>query len=462
MRSCMIAVPGVARASCPCVAGASRPCSARLLRGRDARGTHGRDAHATVLIHVLRSHVLVTCCLLALGLADAFAAEATSGDLAVGAARDGGLIDSLRYKGREVLRAEKGLVAAAVTLAPAGDGTAESLLAHRAGEMLAAAVEDVRADANVLTVKGAYADGPLRVPFTRRIALDGGQRTVHVTEEADFGGLGERAVAKHALSLPLAVCKDPHLRMLAFGGAGRAEMFRMDMNDVNRGGQQLISAPRGHRPYWDIGGVQQLAGSYRIWKANHADTPAYPVDEGAGSPGWADYSEPDWGLTVVVDGPARRAPWSVEIDARKGLLTVAPHPASQLPTAAKALGKRSFGFRLVLHDTSWPATHPCELELSLYRALLKDMATGSRAPSPWVLSTPVGTADIDTIIVRERIQPSVMLRTLYRGDAWQMQGRMKTIGLQTPRNQPLAAWDACARQYLEHIRKHGLPKRGGD
>jgi hypothetical protein len=85
------------------------------------------------------------------------------------------------------------------------------------------------------------------------------------------------------------------------------------------------------------------------------------------------------------------------------------------------------------------------------------MSTSRRGKSPWVLYGPTGTADIDTIIHRERIQPSIMLRTLYRGDAWQMQARMRTIGVATPRNQPMAAWEKAAAAYLEHIRKHGLP-----
>jgi len=394
-----------------------------------------------------------------LGAPPARAEEVRSAGLAVSVRRDGcGLIDSIRFGPREVLRPGKGFVAAAVRLVPAGDGTAESLFAHRKTQALACVIEQVRGDANALLVRGAYGRGDLSVPFSRRIALLPARRTITVTEEADFRRLGEsRLVAAYALSLPLAVCKDPHLRMLAFGGAHRAERFRMDMNDVNRGGKQLISAPRGHRPYWDIGAVLQLPGSYRIWRANHADTMAYPVDEGAAAPGWADYSELDWGMTVVVDQPAARAPWAVRIDARKGVLTVAPHPASQPPASAKSLGLRRFGFRLVLHETSWPATYPCELDLKLYRALLTDLAGGRDGRSAYVLHSPVGTADADTIIHRERIQPSTILRTLYRGDAWRMQGRMKAIGVDVPRNQPMADWEASARQYLDHLRKHGLP-----
>ena len=209
----------------------------------------------------------------------------------------------------------------------------------------------------------------------------------------------------------------------------------------------------------DVAGVLQLAGSYRIWKANHADTMAYPVEEGIGAPGWADYSEFDWGITATADKPRRAAPWAIQIDARRGVFSLAPHHGSQMPVSGKSLGKRTFAFRLVLHETSWPATYPCELDFRLYEALLKDMSTGRDRPAPWVLYGPVGTADIPTIIHRERIQPSTLLRTLYRGDAWQMQGRMRTIGKATPRNQPMEKWELDARQYLDHIRKNGLPPR---
>ena len=75
-----------------------------------------------------------------------------------------------------------------------------------------------------------------------------------------------------------------------------------------------------------------------------------------------------------------------------------------------------------------------------------------------MLYGPVGTDDIDTIILRERIQPSIMLRTLYRGDAYRMQRRMRSIGVQTPRNQSMAKWEQAAKAYLEHIRAHGLGK----
>jgi len=53
----------------------------------------------------------------------------------------------------------------------------------------------------------------------------------------------------------------------------------------------------------------------------------------------------------------------------------------------------------------------------------------------------------------------VLLRTLYRGDAWQMQGRMKDIGKIVTRNQPMAnCGEQEAREYFDYLRKHGVPK----
>lgn len=398
---------------------------------------------------------------LLLAVSPAPAAELKTANLTVTVVKDGGgFVDSVRFRGRRVIAAAKGFHGAAVVLTDAGDGAAASLFAHKASVDLKPAIREVRTDAAGLTVTGSYTGGKVHVPFTRRLRLDAATDTLHVTEQADFTALPARyAVGKHELHLPLVLHKDPHVRMFGFGGARRAELFRMDMNDLNRGGKQLISAPRGHWPYWDVAGVLQMPGSYRIWKANHADTMAYPVEAARGAPGWADYSEPDWGVSAVVNHPAKAAPWSIRIDARRGRFTVAPHPPSQLPLPGREYGKRTFSFRLIFHEKSWPATIACELPFDRYRELLEHLSVGSRGrKQPYVLYGPIGTADVDTIIFRERIQPSVILRTLYRGDAWRMQGRMKSIGKSVPRNQPMAAWETAAKQYLDHIRRHGVPK----
>lgn len=366
-----------------------------------------------------------------------------------------GFIDAIRFAGREVVKAPAGLAGGSVTLTLAGKGTLESLFPHRTSRLLTAALNDVQGTGDLLAVQGVYTDGQQRIPFSRQIHLE--KDTLTVQETVDFNGLDPRyVVASYSLDLALVLTEDPHERMFAFGCAHRAELFRMDMNDLQRS-DQLISAPRGHWPYWDLGGVLQLADSYQVWRANHADTMAYPLDEGRGAPGWADYSEPDWGLTAVVEKAAEVAPWAIRIDARQGVFSLAPYPASQMPVAGQDLGRHTFQFQLILHETSWPATYPCELELELYRKLLETLKGSGEKAQPWVLAGLVGTADIPTIIQRERIQPSVILRTLYRGDAWRMRALMQTIGKDGPRHQPLEQWEQEAKEYLDHIRRNGLP-----
>jgi len=364
-----------------------------------------------------------------------------------------GFIDIIRLGSRELVKAEKDFVGASVALTPAGDGTAGSLFTNAAAEILAAHIDGIQAsaDGTVFTVRGSYAGTRHRVPFGRTLTVDAANQTIEVEEATDFSQLDPAVlVSRYVLRLPLACGTNEHDRMFGFGGARRAELFRMDMNDIARRDQN-ISAPRGHWPYWDIGGVQYVADSYQIWKANHADTPAYPLEEGTNGPGWADYSERDAGLTVAVTAPVQSAPWSITINARAGVVSIAPFPPSQMPAAGRSLGVRRFHFRLLAHEGSWPATAPCELPFPTYEAFLASIPY-------YQLAWAVGTSDIPTVIRRERVQPSVILRLLYRGDAWQMTGRMKTIGINRPRYQSWEQWEADAHLYLAYLRTNGLPR----
>ena len=391
-----------------------------------------------------------------------FASLASAAEVAVVVTKDGcGLIDSLRFGERQALRAPPDFRGAAVTLAPAGDGSAASLFGRTVSATLHTKLDSVEGT-NPVIARGSYIDGALRIPFRRSVAVKG--QVVTVQEETDYGAVpASHLVASHALRLPLVVTDDEHDRLLAFGGGRRAEMFRMDMNDERRR-NQLLSDNRAFQPYWDIGGVAQLQGSYRIWRANHADTMAYPIEEGKGTSSWADYSEPDWGLTVrVASGP----PWSVVIDARAGVLEAAPLPADQMPRSGSSLGKRTFTLELHIHERSWPTAWPCELDYTQYRKLLAILNPEGRYThldhicGALGLMTKDGTksaAELDAlarrIILRERVQPSVLLRVLYRGDGWRMSGIVQELlGRRVPRAQPLEAWDALAREVLDSLRQ---------
>jgi hypothetical protein len=316
--------------------------------------------------------------------------------------------------------------------------------AHRPGPVLTATVNETQQEGSaVTTFSGAYARDGLSLPFERRIESgDGG--AVRISETVDFATLGDAwRAACHRLDVPLELPADEHERMFAFGGAQRDELFRMDMNDVPRR-KQNMSDSRAVWPYWDIGGVLQLpgpaGGSYTVWKANHADTPAYPVEMGTGAPGWADFSSRDGGVTVRVCDSAPAAPWAIVIDARAGVLSIQPQPASQPSAGASELGKRTFAFTLEPHAGSWPTAHACELPADDYARLLEAVNQAARD----TLEKQLGLSDPDQIIHLERVQPSVVLRLLYRYDDTPMRQLLNQLGRSAPENMSYSDWEKLA------------------
>jgi hypothetical protein len=370
----------------------------------------------------------------------------------------------LSINGKNVTAKRAGLFDGRVRLVPAGKGTAESLFANATPTVLEAKIESSTPQGRGMVFSGAYTDGRIRVPFVRTMADD--RSAVVVSETADFSGLPkDLAVAEYALVLPLLVAKDPHERMFAFGGEGRVEMFRQDCNDESHRAQS-ISDNRAFQPYWDIGRVLQLPTGYVVSRANHADTPAYPVDAGKSAPGWADYSETDRGVTVRVKDPAKSAPWAMMIDARKGEFTISPRPADQPPISGADYGKREFAFEMTLHEGSWPAAFPCELPPDVYRKLLAwlDQGKGYTHLAYACGNLGVGAvADKDAlyadVIFRSRVQPSVLMRLFYREDAWRMSGIASALlGRSIPRNQPFETWEKIAQEVIEKLRKDGVPE----
>ena len=132
------------------------------------------------------------------------------------------------------------------------------------------------------------------------------------------------------------------------------------------------------------------------------------------------------------------------------MLTLEPWPVGQ-PAFAHSEPRRHFAAELLPHETSWPAAAPCELDFATYRALLADIGD--------YIHSAVGTSDAEAIMFRERLQPSTVLRLLYRGDAWRMGGRMAAAGIQVPRNQPMDKWEEVAAKYLDYIRANGVPAK---
>ncbi len=372
-----------------------------------------------------------------------------------------GLVDKLTWAGADLLAAPAGFVGASLTVTRAGDGTLDSLFTHAASAELPARLTRVAAEAGQLVVEGAYTDGQVRVPFRRTVGVAPDSPVAIVGEETDYTALPpELLVARHRLALPLVLPADPHERLLGFGGATRAELFRMDQNDVRRANQNL-SDNRPYWPFWDLGGLLQRTNGYSLWKANHADTLAMPLESGAQSGGWADFSSLTAGLTVQWLGATR--PYALTIDARAGTLAVDLQPAAEPAVSGATLGRRTVRLSLQPHATSWPATYRCELPRERYLEMLRWL--DERAPGQqdsnlsYYAAVKLGTGDIATIMDKERIQPSTVLRCFYHADAWRMAGLVKTVlGTDVPRNQPQAAWEAINRQMIAAIAARGVKR----
>ena len=387
-----------------------------------------------------------------------------------------GFIDRLTFRGETILAVdglpnEQPLMGGSVALAPAGDGTADSLFAHRLAAVLPAKIERITGAGEHFTTYGAYTNGKIAIPFLRQFRAVPGQDAFAVREAADFRHLPpEYLVAEHVLRLPLVLDDNEHHRLSAFGGRRRVEMFRMDSNDERRRNQS-ISSSRAFQPYWDLGGMRQLPGGYQTWRSNHADTMAYPIEQDTGAPGWADFSRPQSGLTVQVLEPAAAAPWALSIDARRGALSIAAYPASEMPVSGADYGRRDFRFLLVPHASSWPTAHPCELDLPTYRQFLTWLNRGGGfthldhvcrelgVAAPEGEKSPEQMEDLcDRLILIERVQPSTVLRLLYRGDAWRMSGLVEEVlGRREPRDLAFDRWEKIAREFLARIRQDGVP-----
>ncbi len=284
--------------------------------------------------------------------------------------RSNGFIDQITFGQRPILRSVLGPTGTGMSLVCAGDGSIDSLFRNDRPIHLAPKMEAIREEAGITRVDGRYTLDQHSVPFTRSFKR-ANATTIEVTEEIDFRNLDPTyLVAGHQIVLPIQTHEDDHQRMLAFAGTHRVELFRMNMNDVSRRGMN-ISDNRGFIPYWDIGGVLQLPTGYTVWKANHADTMAYPVEEGITAPGWADYSEEDWGLSIRMLDAQAAAPWAMTIDARAGAFSISSHPSSQPARSGSELGVRTIRFQMVLHETSWPAFYPCKLDQKTYEELLR-------------------------------------------------------------------------------------------
>ena len=151
---------------------------------------------------------------------------------------------------------------------------------------------------------------------------------------------------------------------------------------------------------------------------------------------------------------------------------MAAYPASQIPISGRDCGRRDFRFVLMPHASSWPATFPCELDLPTYRQFLAWLNRGGGFTHLDYVCGAIGIAAPEgrktvrqledlcrEIILKERIQPSVVLRLLYRGDAWRMSGLVQEVlGRREPGDLAFEKWEVIAEEFLAKIRAEGVPR----
>ncbi len=145
------------------------------------------------------------------------------------------------------------------------------------------------------------------------------------------------------------------------------------------------------------------------------------------------------------------------INARKGTFTDSPHPASQMPISGADLGKRRIEFVMVFHDTSWPSSWPCELSMGTYKKLLDILNSGKGHNNFKYTAGALGMTTFEEIMVKDRVQPSVVMRTLCKS-GWRVGPVMNPVlGKTVGRSYPFEKWEELIKEFIEKLQKDGFP-----
>jgi len=179
------------------------------------------------------------------------------------------------------------------------------------------------------------------------------------------------------LRLPLPLGRDRTRIRITAGGAFRTEQWRVDMNDEEIP-DWLTSDVKPRWPVWRIAGLSLgPANSYRIWRANRADTSPLVTDEGFNAPGWIDVIDGGgrFGVTVRMlrpTDPLRTQ--AVHIDLEKGCLEIRFHDAGAPPLKGCAGGYS--GACDILFHNGWRPPFACSLARPQFAKLLEDLDHG--------------------------------------------------------------------------------------
>ena len=212
---------------------------------------------------------------------------------------------------------------------------------------------------------------------------------------------GDGLVAAVGLSLPIVMGEDLFWRKTTVGGGNPqrpSETWRVDQNRGQRGW-----------PKWQLGGLAvDGPGHYLTWKASQRDTPLLPMDQGESCPGWLDYSERDWGVTVLWEDMASHAPAGIWMEADAGVLTVYLRPPSATPLRVTGKAELAATFELAFHEGPYPVTFRPELSREKYKELLDAMAEGGRGSLLGTALRAFNCRDADELI-DSGIQPSLAM-----------------------------------------------------
>jgi hypothetical protein len=239
---------------------------------------------------------------------------------------------------------------------------------------------------------------------------------------------GKGTVTAVGLALPIVIGEDEHWRRTTIGGGNpqhTTEAWRYDENGTRKGW-----------PRWRLGGLLADApGHYLTWKASNREAGVLPMDQGTTCPGWLDYSERQWGLTVFWPDIQTHAPAGIWMDAEKGVMTLYFLPPTAMPivlTKAAPEKELSAEVELVFHDGPLPVTFQAELPRDKYAELLKAMDDGSRRSYLAVALGEYGARSADELI-DGGIQPSMALSSA-GGANYRMEGLCKSLGVPYDRN----------------------------
>ena len=304
-------------------------------------------------------------------------------------------------------------------------------------------VSAVRRAGQGVVVAGVYDCRGQRSPFETTIAPGAEEGEFVIGHRATLNPPAGARLRALGFNVPLFVSDDDHKVYTAVGCPRRVERWRLDQNDEYYW-TWLISDNRARWPLWRFGGLL-IEGPQRavVWKAGGTNVKPLIMDEAPSTPGWLDFSGPDFGLTVLLDECASKPPKGIVAHGQERLVSVYLYPPQvrPLPLASGARGLSSpaeeaglvagrevvHRFRLHFHRGPRPTPIKPELPDDKYRRLLRAAAQYFPRRLPGMgIPVHIGTVEeqIEKVIA-SGISPTDFLRD---HSWWEMKNIVKNLG----------------------------------